>query len=223
MKRIFCYDFGIAKKNGNNPKYIRMIFELIFVYLIPIGIAYTMDVNENLSKLIYLLWILNFFCLGLDFFVSCRKIIGELTVFALGENGEIYKISKTNNADKSMAVGYYIGSKIKFGDDDSLAEQGAIAGWIYSAKYSSKISKYLNHPDTVNKILENPSQLIDGAVYKFEKIYNIKEKRKCFLIKCDYFNYEDNKLHENENIKLSKSYNCYLELVDIIRQRIDKI
>ena len=120
-----------------------------------------------------------------------------------------------------MAVGYYIGDKIG-GRDSSLSTVGLIMAYVLNIKQTKDIYLGINNPDVLNEILKNPTQLADGAVYKLETIYDVVDKGNFYVIKCDYFNYEENKQYKNDEIRLSKSYNCLEELVEILRKRIDK-
>lgn len=220
MKRIFCYDFDVAKKNKNNPPFKRMLIEIYILAISFILMIIVTNINKSEYCIIIVYFMLFVFAgLIFDFFISCRKLIGQMTVFVIDENDEVFKIAKTNNVDKKMAAGYYIGEKIG-GPDSFFSTIGMIMGYIFNIKHTKDISLGINNPYVVNEILKNPSQLIDGTVYKIETIYDIKDKGEFYIIKCDYFNYEENKQYKNNEIRLSKSYNCLNELVDILRRRI---
>lgn len=225
MKRIFCYDFDVAKKNKNNPPFKRMLIKIYILAISYILMVIVTNINIGEYGIIIgyffaFVMLFSFACLIFDFFISCRKLIGQMTVFVIGENDEVFKIAKTNNVDKKMAAGYYIGEKIG-GNDSFFSTIGMIMGYVFNIKHTKGISLGINNPYVVNEILKDPSQLVDGTVYKIETIYDVKDKGEFYIIKCDYFNYEENKQYKNNEIRLSKSYNCLDELVDILRRRID--
>lgn len=241
-KRIFCYDFSIAKKNKNGPHFKRMLVEIIILLsylilgLISISIKDSelflkyqpyLNVNTNPDIAIYyniysLILMISLCGLIYDFFITQRRLNQRMTVFSIGEDGKVYEITKKNYSDTNMAIGYYIGDKINGERNSPFGIVGMILGYIFGVKKTSDISTKLNHPDIVNMVLGDPKGLNDGNVYRIDKVYAIKEKGNYYMIMCDCYDCKKEKLYIHDNMILNKSYNCYDELVKYLESGVQK-
>ena len=224
-KRIFSYDYNIAKKTKNLPHYKRMLLEVgvIAAYLLLIIILLILSIFIDIKSITTYSDIFQGFAIivcfvgiafGFDIVISLPKINRSLTVCLIGDDNKVYQITSP------ATNGYYSDLEVQYKDtgfNDKLLDKLKNFNFLgMSTQYIS--SKRLNDSNTVNYLLNNPETIINGNMYRIDKVYSIMDHGKYYLVRADIFDYKNDKESKNDEIYIYKVYNCYDELIKYLRE-----
>lgn len=222
-KRIFSYDYNVAKKTKNLPHYKRMLLEVgvIAAYLLLIVILLILSIFVDVKSITTDTYIFQAFVaivcfVGIafifDIVTSLPKINRSLTVCLIGEDNKVYQITSP------ATNGYYNDLEIQYKDtgfNDKVLDKLKSFNFLgMSTQYIS--SKRLNDANTVNYLLNNSETIMNGNMYRIDKVYSIIDHGKYYLVKADIFDYRNNKESKNDEIYIYKVYNCYDELIQYL-------
>jgi len=224
IKKIFSYDFEEARNNNNNPPFVRMILDLslIILLIVILLILKLLSIDINLiillaSGIYVLFFTFKFFS---DFSICCRRMMSQMSVFVVKKNGDIFKIVKTNYRLKHDDEDEISINQLVNGDSSKVKHFGVMLGFFFNIKSSKDISIGLGTDSVIKKILKSPEKLNDGIVYRINKVYELVETKRYYVIRCDYYDYNLDKDCINSLVKFNKSYKDYEQLADVIKGKI---
>lgn len=221
VKKVFCYSEEVAKRHGNHLSYkgvqIGAIIFLISFMVLLIFACFLENINIYFqvtftSMIIMVLSMFFVFGYTLKAFFS---FICSTASYVIDNENRIFQVAMINDAAEFLCVRTDHGNSPR---NVFLFIEAFVFHYPQTVSKMKEKLEFISNPDVVENLFYDDSGL-HSNVFEILKVRSIKEKRKSFVIRCDYKYIQAEKVNKRRKIMIKKTYNDYEELIGYLKKK----
>lgn len=215
--KVYNYSIDVAKANGNHTSLFLACFFLVFPIIL--GTAFLLfipDFSLYIAIGIMFAGVAIGGALCIDYFFS-QDI--KVVAYAVTDDNKIYRVIYKNVGNEYYVGGYVIGrAASRAFNNKNIRYIGRVIGThIRDAKEKAAIED-MSHEEFVKSLIDESYRSVHTQLHTINKVYNIIEKKRKFVIDCDLENAK-NTYVKRKKISIYKAYEDLHELIGYINNK----
>lgn len=144
----------------------------------------------------------------LSLLLYARRRAAQLTAFALGGDGRLYRAKRSGNRSVGLfAAGSAAGSLADtFLGTTGGSDLGELIGGIAGLAALSRLKKAMATPAVIEAMFEDPSSVRGARLIRIDRVERIKEKSNRRMLFCTGVDVKSGRAFTNKRIRVSKAY-----------------
>lgn len=225
INRVFHYSKDVAKKNKNvSNVFLNILVFLVLIILMALSSTYFKDIFGIYGGTISFIIILFLTLFSIVYIIVMRMIRNNdrLIAFASTEDNRVFHVQMVNRAPYAIMAGSGVGGLVgsAFGKGEAGSNIGSAVGYLAMQEIVRRAELYMSDSQNIINIIMNPPAISEFRIYEILNVHYIKETKRYYIIKCDYYILNINKIKKNRYLFIGKSYDGHEVLMNILKIHI---